>query len=132
MFLKSFSERPETNLAHQFIAEMALDYVDAELNKPNLPSSCSLLVVHNGIAVYGYLTNTNVKLFIGTDAWTEQMDLAPTMKELQELYISHVCNPFYNAKETRIASPSFSAKVDKIVDQALKQHAGLPANVMSY
>lgn len=97
---------------------MALDYVDAELNKPNLPSACSLLVVHNGIAVYGFLTNTNIKLFIGTDAWSEQMDLGPTMKELQQLYVSHVCNPFYNSKQSRITSASFSAKVEKIVSQA--------------
>lgn len=47
---------------------MSLDYVDTQLAQTETTKDYALLLVHDGIAVYGSLTNTNVKILIGTDA----------------------------------------------------------------
>lgn len=47
---------------------MALDYVETQLSVTETSRDYALLLVHDGIAVYGCLTNTGAKFFIGTDA----------------------------------------------------------------
>lgn len=47
---------------------MALDYILTQLSYSESTQDYALLLVHDGIAVYGCLTNTNVKILIGVDA----------------------------------------------------------------
>lgn len=47
---------------------MALDYIITQLSQTETTKDYALLLVHDGVAVYGSLTNTNVKILIGTDA----------------------------------------------------------------
>lgn len=47
---------------------MALDYVISQLSQTESTQDYALLLVHGGIAVFGSLTNTNVKILIGVDA----------------------------------------------------------------
>jgi hypothetical protein len=47
---------------------MALDYVATQLAISENSRNYALLLVHDGIAVYGHLSNTNVKILVGTDA----------------------------------------------------------------
>lgn len=47
---------------------MALDYVLTQLSQTETTKDYALLLVHDGMAVYGSLTNTNIKILIGTDA----------------------------------------------------------------
>lgn len=47
---------------------MALDYVISQLSQTETTKDYALLLVHGGIAVFGSLTNTNIKILIGLDA----------------------------------------------------------------
>jgi predicted alpha/beta superfamily hydrolase len=47
---------------------MALDYIITQLSYSETAQDYALLLVHDGIAVYGCLTNTNVKILVGADA----------------------------------------------------------------
>lgn len=47
---------------------MALDYVISQLSQTETTRDYALLLVHGGIAVFGCLTNTNIKILVGIDA----------------------------------------------------------------
>lgn len=55
-------------LRYHFLSHMALDYIVTQLSQTETTKDYALLLVHDGVAVYGCLTNTNVKILIGTDA----------------------------------------------------------------
>lgn len=70
MYLKSFDDSTESTkeLKYHFLSHMALDYIVTQLSYSQTSKDYALLLVHDGIAVYGNMTNTNVKFLIGTDA----------------------------------------------------------------
>lgn len=47
---------------------MALDYVISQLSQTETTRDYALLLVHGGIAVFGSLSNTNIKILVGIDA----------------------------------------------------------------
>lgn len=62
---------------------MALDYIQPQADDGN---DCSLLLVHDGIAVYHTLSNTNVKILVGIDAQSNsRYDLKTVSEDLSIL-----------------------------------------------
>lgn len=60
---------------------MALDYIQPQAEGLR---DCTLLLVHEGIAVYHTLSNTNVKILVGIDAQDN------SRYDLKTVYISCV------------------------------------------
>ena len=59
----------KTCLRYHFLSHITLDYVLTQLSQTETTKDYALLLVHDGMAVYGSLTKTQrLRLFIGTDA----------------------------------------------------------------
>lgn len=96
---------------------MALDYVLTQLSQTETTKDYALLLVHDGMAVYGSLTNTNIKILIGTDAQEGvRFDLRTTFRSIHKAYISYVCNPFHEVNEQApIKSKAFDNSIDNFI-----------------
>jgi hypothetical protein len=98
---------------------MALDYILSQPTYSQTTQEYVLLLVHDGIAVYGCSTNTHVKILIGIDASeTIRYDLRTTFMGLEMAYIAYSCNPFREEVHTdgRIKSPAFDKSIRRVVD----------------
>ncbi|VVT57062.1 uncharacterized protein SAPINGB_P005515 [Magnusiomyces paraingens] len=105
-------------LQYHFLSHMALDYVVSQLSHTESTKDYALLLVHSGIAVFGSLTNTGIKILIGIDAQESvRADLRTTMRLLNRAYISYICNPFKESKgQQQITSKAFNNQVRNIVN----------------
>lgn len=105
-------------LQYHFLSHMALDYVISQLSQTETTRDYALLLVHGGIAVFGSLSNTNIKILVGIDAQESlKADLRSTMRLLQKAYISYTCNPFKESNNDQpITSKAFNNTVKKIVN----------------
>ncbi|ODQ64007.1 snare-like protein [Nadsonia fulvescens var. elongata DSM 6958] len=119
-------EQEKNNLLkYNFLSHISLDYIFTQIHRLPDPASTNtlsninyaLLLVHDGIAVYGLLTSTNTKILVGMDAHENvDIDLVPTFKALQRAYISYVCNPFLSLDDkVTIQSKKFDNSVAAIV-----------------
>lgn len=134
LYLKSYddtapdasdSDLKDKDLRYHFLAHMALDYVDTQLRASESARDHALLLVHDGIAVYGSLSNTGVKILIGTNAHDSlRFDIRPTFRAIQATYISYVCNPFFDSvnQDQAISSRLFERSINTTV-QAWNQNA---------
>lgn len=108
-----YSREKDLEIRNQFIAEMALDFVDTQFAHQNSGRD-SLLLVHDGEAVYGNLSNTNTKILLGINAHTEaEMQLDAVFRKIQDLYIAHINNPFYDESKPTIQSGKFDKNVEE-------------------
>ncbi|KAH0609031.1 uncharacterized protein H6S33_001259 [Morchella sextelata] len=112
-------------LKYHFLTHATLDVFQARLPlKSNGDSDFGLLYsVDEGLAAYGWLTNTGVKIIVVVDvggggAGTPAMkdgELKPVFRALQTAYIQLVCNPFYENDEAKpITSKRFTEEVKRI------------------
>lgn len=84
---------------------------------PGEPADCylGLLLSVAGCRVYGYVTNTHVKLLLLLrDAPARDEALGPLFRRLHSLYVDHVSNPFVTPGTVR-PSAKFDAGVDALV-----------------
>ncbi|CAN6670452.1 TRAPP-associated protein Tca17p [Trichomonascus vanleenenianus] len=123
LYLRSFddsAEQPEgkSSLQYHFLSHMALDYIISQLGYSETTRDYALLLVHDGIAVYGSLTNTGVKFLVGTNAYeSAKYDLGAALRSIHKAFISYMCNPFSNTDENEgeITSKAFDNSIKKIV-----------------
>ncbi|KAG1081155.1 hypothetical protein G6F42_023053 [Rhizopus arrhizus] len=70
------------------------------------------------LAVYGYITNTRVKLVVVvsvTDGIIRDADMKALFRKIHSAYVSNVCNPFYNVDSQKcINSKAFSQAIETI------------------
>ncbi|KAL9547231.1 hypothetical protein MBANPS3_006265 [Mucor bainieri] len=70
------------------------------------------------LAVYGYITNTRVKLVVVvsvTDGIIRDADMKALFRKIHAAYVSNVCNPFYNVDSQKsISSKAFSQAIETI------------------
>jgi hypothetical protein len=102
----------------------ALDVFAARVpTKANDDSEFGLLyAVDDGCALYGWLTNTGVKIVVAVEGpvgegGVREGDIKNVFRSLQTSYISVVCNPFFDNDETRpITSRRFVADVKRVAE----------------
>lgn len=125
--LSSFMDERKANelLKYNFLSNMALDMFSSRFMEPDsLESQSALLFVEDGISVYGYETNTGLKIVIGTVTKGENLStvLDEVFISLYKLYLRLICNPFQPLDENSLVS---SNKLEKsIVSIVDKWNAG--------
>ncbi|CEP24752.1 hypothetical protein BN1211_5664 [Cyberlindnera jadinii] len=124
------SGRQEVSLVNNtlrchFLANMALDVFLSPLygGECGVPS---LMFVQDGINVYGYETNTGLKILIGTDGELDQ-SYETIFKQIHRIYLGLLLNPF-NTGDSSSSTPTFnhgtiSTKIEGIVNQWKAQKA---------
>jgi hypothetical protein len=111
-------------LTYHFLMNAALDVFAARVpTKTNGDSDFGLLyAVDDACALYGWLTNTGVKIVVAVEGpvgegGVGEGDLKNVFHALQTAYISVVCNPFFDNDETRpITSRRFVADVRRAAE----------------
>ncbi|KAJ8099417.1 Sedlin, N-terminal conserved region-domain-containing protein [Lipomyces tetrasporus] len=108
----------DTELRYQFLAHISLDVFAARAPQKTSDSDFGLLFVQDGMAMYGWMTNTAVKIVLGfASGEVIGSEIRSIFRAIHFAYISLVCNPFYSVDERRpIRSRKFDINIRRIVD----------------
>jgi len=107
-------------LRFHFIVHTSLDMIDERLKRKGktdrLDKFLGLLCPVEEYKVYGFVTNTDVKLMIVVqeDHVLKDQELRQFFAKFQDLYIQAACNPFYESN-TEIKSPKFDQAILNLV-----------------
>lgn len=110
-------------LKYNFLSHMALDIITSpaslSIRENQLNSDSILLLIQDDVSVYGYETNTGIKIIIGFDnlVSAKQGDVNQLVKSVYKNYIKAVCNPFGEESTNVLQTPSFDKSIAKIVNQ---------------
>ncbi|KAF2013835.1 Sedlin [Aaosphaeria arxii CBS 175.79] len=147
LHISLFPPEKRAPLEFQFLLSSCLDIFEARLPHKTVDQDFGLLqAVDERLAMYGWLTNTGVKLVIVVDmegrpatnldsnaataVGLRDSDLKPAFRALQTAYIMLLRNPFYNPDEhspvtgkaenkvgsMQITSRKFISEVKRIAD----------------
>ncbi|KAI9289489.1 Sedlin, N-terminal conserved region-domain-containing protein [Umbelopsis sp. AD052] len=121
LYIKNYSSS-HPDLKYHYIAHTAIDVIEERvLNNPKLTDAyLGLLYAMEDLAVYGFMTNTRVKIILViavTDNVIKDADIKAIFTKVHSAYVSHVCNPFHNLDQDFVASKRFSNAVDHIGQQ---------------
>lgn len=133
---KTISNEGEMNkfLKYNFLSHMALDIITSpaslSLRETQQNSDSILLMIQDDVSVYGYETNTGIKIIIGFDnlVSTKQGDVNLLFKGIYKNYIKAVCNPFGEESTNVLQTPSFDRGIEKIVNQWNEQQKEIKEN----
>ncbi|KAK9468349.1 Sedlin, N-terminal conserved region-domain-containing protein [Lipomyces arxii] len=118
LYIKNF-ESSSNKLKYHFLAHISLDVFSSRLllNK-SLDSDFGLLLVQDGMALYGWMTNTGIKIVLGFGSGEViGSEIRSIFRALHFAYISLVCNPFYTLDERKsITSVKFDLNVSRVVN----------------
>ncbi|CAD0097240.1 unnamed protein product, partial [Aureobasidium vineae] len=122
-----------SKLDFSFMLSTCLDIFEARLPEKNVGQDFGLLqAIDERLAMYGWLTNTGVKLVIIVDMEGRQSPAndsrtPPAFQALQKAYINLLRNPFYtpedhspsasahqSASSTQITSRNFTNEINRI------------------
>ncbi|KAK9381314.1 Sedlin, N-terminal conserved region-domain-containing protein [Kockiozyma suomiensis] len=114
----STEDDQKTDLRYHFLAHIALDVFAARLPTKSADSDFGLLFVQDGIAIYGWMTNTGVKIILGfSSGEVIGSEIRSIFRAIHFAYISLVCNAFYDVDERQpITSRKFDISVRRIVE----------------
>ncbi|KAI8884584.1 Sedlin [Backusella circina FSU 941] len=119
LYIKNFSNS-HPDLKYHYIAHTSIDVIEERVsNGPkNLDLYLGLLYAMEDLAVYGYITNTRVKLVVVvsvTDGTIRDSDMKALFKKIHSAYVTTVCNPFYTIDAQKsITSKAFSTAIEGI------------------
>ncbi|ODV85862.1 hypothetical protein CANARDRAFT_22648 [[Candida] arabinofermentans NRRL YB-2248] len=90
----------------------------------------NLLFVQDGIFIFGYETNTGLKIVVGASRKENELEmnnqdgLNRIFREIHKAYLSLICNPFKNidSGNDEIVNSVFDKKIKKIVDTWNSSH----------
>eukprot|EP01100_Stratorugosa_tubuloviscum_P008732 TRINITY_DN3631_c3_g1_i2.p1 TRINITY_DN3631_c3_g1~~TRINITY_DN3631_c3_g1_i2.p1 ORF type:complete len:139 (+),score=65.48 TRINITY_DN3631_c3_g1_i2:115-531(+) len=122
IYIRSFQPQAE-ELSLHFTAFCALDTIEERLQiKPKegiFDPFLGFLFPLEDYKVYGYITNTNIKIIVILNEYTEikEQELKTLFERLHTAYINAICNPFYNFDEP-IESQTFDVEVAAAVASA--------------
>ncbi|KAK9457173.1 Sedlin, N-terminal conserved region-domain-containing protein, partial [Dipodascopsis uninucleata] len=108
----------DVDLRYEFLAHISLDVFAARLPHKTADSDFGLLFVQDGIALYGWMTNTGVKIVLGfSSGEVVGSEIRGIFRAIHFAYISLACNPFYSIDERKpINSRKFELSIRRIVD----------------
>ena len=123
---------PEDELRFHFIVHAALDHIEerdatqrqwagASSSGGKLEMYQGMLYPIDGMRVYGYLTNTRLKLVAVLDDADEVKDaeMKALFRRVHSLYADTVSNPFHTPDTEVGGCASFRRQIERIVDAGL-------------
>ncbi|XP_044727207.1 trafficking protein particle complex subunit 2-like protein [Chrysoperla carnea] len=119
---KYFSSlNPDDELNFQYKVYSSLDVIEEKLKDTKVFEDYELyfgqLFSTETHKIFGYVTNTNIKLVIVVDSTNTALrdnEVRAMFRKLHTLYADHICNPFY-LPGTPIVSKTFDGKVKNIM-----------------
>ncbi|CAK7897413.1 TRAPP-associated protein Tca17p [[Candida] anglica] len=142
LYIQSFdgSKDSANYLKYNFLSHMALDVFASPASlglKEQIRSSedgSLLLLIQDGVRVYGYETNTNLKIIIGLgEGEVDQEDtgeanshssvnrsLEEVFVQVHKCYLRVICNPFVDMtgnNDSLLSTPSFDLSIKHIVNE---------------
>ncbi|KAJ2119458.1 hypothetical protein IW147_005856 [Coemansia sp. RSA 720] len=118
IYLRNYDAH-EDDVKYHYMAHTSLDIIDARLAQPT-SSYLGHLQTVGDLSVYGYITNTNVKIMVVSSASNESPSVRSSqMRHVCECvhaaYVALVCNPFNERREEdRVQSERFDMVVEKL------------------
>lgn len=120
-------------LKYNFLSHMALDIIASptsigireQQQDGDIKSGAVLLVIQDDVTVYGYESNTGLKILIGFDNQTSginephqesHFNLKRLFNEVHKIYIKTVCNPFLevDGNENELQTTTFDKRIKRI------------------
>lgn len=125
-------------LKYNFLSHMALDIITSptsismreQQQDGDIKNSAILLLIQDDVTVYGYESNTGLKIIVGFDNQTTllndkidmtQLNLKVLFNNIHKVYIKTICNPFLDISdkpqenESMLQTSSFDNKIKTIV-----------------
>lgn len=109
-------------LEYQFLSNMALDvflspFYEGEQGAP------VLLFIQDGINIYGYETNTGLKILIGSSGEIDE-SFGFIFKRVHRLYLNLTVNPFQSndISQLKVNEKSMTLKINQIIDEWDKKY----------
>lgn len=120
MFIKNYSNEVD-ELKFHYLANISCDLVEAKITQSKYNDSyLGLLYIMEDLAVYGYLTNTKIKIIIILTISinpVKDMEMKQIFRKVHNVYSNLISNPFYDPdSRNTITSKSFIKGIDKIVN----------------
>ncbi|RPA77637.1 snare-like protein [Ascobolus immersus RN42] len=119
-------------LTRSFQVHSTLDIFEARLPTKSADADFGLLyAVDENLALYGWLTNTGVRIVVGVDfgeveggqerergMGVHEGELKPVFKAIQSAYVQLVCNPFHQLEDPNkpITSKRFANEMRRIAE----------------
>ncbi|ETV97869.1 hypothetical protein H310_09195 [Aphanomyces invadans] len=123
LFVRAYCE--DDDLSFHYIAHIALDIVEERVKLSKDDMYLGFLGPVEDFRVYGYVTNTLVKLIaVVQDAPLKDSDMRAFFADVHKLYVNAMSNPFAILGE-RITSAKFESHVKSLVlqhNQAQEAH----------
>ncbi|KAG4104693.1 Sedlin [Neocallimastix lanati (nom. inval.)] len=124
MFIKNYSNEVD-ELKFHYLANISCDLVEAKITQSKYNDSyLGLLYIMEDLAVYGYLTNTKIKIIIILTISinpVKDMEMKQIFRKVHNVYSNLISNPFYDPdSRNTITSKSFIKGIDKIVNTSFQ------------
>jgi len=117
LYVKSFNSQTD-DLKFHFIIHSALDLVEIRNAEGYSSGFLGLLYPTENFRVYGFVTNTRIKLFaVVDDSSVKEIDVKQFFDRFHTLYVKTVSNPFHNFDE-EIDSSKFQVEIARLVAQS--------------
>eukprot|EP00128_Syssomonas_multiformis_P002323 Colp12_sorted_trinity150504_noHs@18647 len=116
----------EKDLKFHYIIHTSLDVVEEKMSaaKGNTDMYLGLLYPMEDYRVYGYVTNTKIKMIAvinDYDTAVKDSEIKTFFRRLHTLYTDMVCNPFYTPGD-KIESPAFQKGVSQLMESFQPAH----------
>lgn len=133
LYLRAFGDHANDDLRFHFIAHAALDQIDDKLAArraaasaastaapSSLDSYIGMLYPIESMRVYGYLTNSRIKLLaVIDDEEVKEAQMRAFFRRLHQVYVETVSNPFFDAGSALGGCAKFERQLERIVEAGL-------------
>eukprot|EP00833_Pecoramyces_ruminatium_P012670 jgi/Orpsp1_1/1186702/evm.model.d7180000052644.1 len=124
MFIKNYTNEVD-ELKFHYLANISCDLIEAKITQSKYNDSyLGLLYIMEDLAVYGYLTNTKIKIIIILTISinpVKDMEMKQIFRKVHGVYSNLISNPFYDPdSRNTITSASFIKGIDKIVNTSFQ------------
>uniref|UniRef100_A0A6B2LQG9 Trafficking protein particle complex subunit 2-like protein n=1 Tax=Arcella intermedia TaxID=1963864 RepID=A0A6B2LQG9_9EUKA len=116
LYLKTFVK--DNALKFHFIVHSSLDVIEEKVKKSEKQSYLGLLYPTEDYKVYGYITNTGVKMILvaSETASPKDPDVKVFFQNFHKLFVNATSNPFYE-NNSKIESPSFDSAISQLASK---------------
>mmetsp|Transcript_17063 Transcript_17063/g.47755 ORF Transcript_17063/g.47755 Transcript_17063/m.47755 type:complete len:148 (+) Transcript_17063:78-521(+) len=132
LYMRAFGELSmdsTATLRFHFIVHAAIDYIEEKLGQaktspgntaPKLDMYLGFLYPIEEYRVYGYMTNSRVKLItVLDDEEVKDSEMRALFRRLHTLYVDTISNPFHKLDSELNGCASFEKQVGRVVEAGL-------------
>ncbi|KAI9199564.1 Sedlin [Polychytrium aggregatum] len=121
IYIQSF-QGSHSDIKYHFLSHTACDIIEERLTSAAFTKSSDLYLglLHSmeDLAVYGYMTNTRIKIVVIitlTDTAVKDAEMKNVLRKIHTAYVNLVSNPFYDPEGPNgICSKSFNTAINEI------------------